>query len=158
MLDSRHSATRTRHRAARPQPVFVDRTGRRRRLAVLAGSGLGAGLLVSLGAIALGLFAGGSVPVPGWPDPQDGTGREKAGVGQLVDAPGPGTTPTGRGGPAEGPARPPAETPRTTPSAPAPSASNTRANPGDLRRNPSPGKPGGPDRTGRPDRSAGTPG
>ncbi|MEO3745018.1 hypothetical protein [Plantactinospora sp. B5E13] len=135
--------------------MFVDRTGRRRRLAVLAGSGLGAGLLVSLGAIALGLFAGGSVPVPGWPDPQDGTGRERAGVGQLVDAPGPGTIPTGQGGPAEGPARPPAETPRTTP---APSASTTRANPGDPHRNPSPGKPGGPDRTGRPDRSAGTPG
>ncbi|BCL15154.1 hypothetical protein [Micromonospora sagamiensis] len=51
-------------------PVFVDRTGRRRRLSILAGTGLGLGLLASLGLIAAGLFTSSSVPLPGWSDNQ----------------------------------------------------------------------------------------
>lgn len=51
------------------QPVFVDGTGRRRRLAVFAGVGIGVGLLVSLTLIVVGLFSGSPMPVPGWPEP-----------------------------------------------------------------------------------------
>ena len=50
------------------QPVFVDQTGRRRRVTVLAGASIAVGLLVSLGLIVAGLFGGSAVPLPGWPD------------------------------------------------------------------------------------------
>lgn len=51
-----------------PDPVFVDRTGRRRRLAVLAGVSVGVGLLASLGLIVAGLLGGAPMPIPHWPD------------------------------------------------------------------------------------------
>lgn len=47
-------------------PVFVDRTGRRRRLTVIAGTAMGLGLLTSLVLIFAGLFFDSSVAVPGW--------------------------------------------------------------------------------------------
>ncbi|MFI7577318.1 hypothetical protein [Micromonospora sp. NPDC049497] len=49
-----------------PPPVFVDGTGQRRRLTVIAGTAMGFGLLVSLGLIAAGLFMDSSVSLPGW--------------------------------------------------------------------------------------------
>lgn len=49
-------------------PVFVDRTGRRRRLTVVAGTAMGLGLLTSLGLILAGLFFDSSVSLPGWSD------------------------------------------------------------------------------------------
>ncbi|PWU58391.1 hypothetical protein DLE60_21925 [Micromonospora globispora] len=49
-------------------PVFVDRTGRRRRLTLIAGTAMGLGLLTSLGLILAGLFFDSSVPLPGWSD------------------------------------------------------------------------------------------
>lgn len=51
-----------------PPPVFVDRTGRRRRLTVIAGTAMGLGLLTSLVLILAGLFVDSSVSVPGWSD------------------------------------------------------------------------------------------
>ncbi|MEH0845133.1 hypothetical protein V6U81_22355 [Micromonospora sp. CPCC 205711] len=51
-------------------PVFVDRTGKRRRLTVIAGTVMGVGLLTSLSLILAGLFGGSAVPLPGWSDPK----------------------------------------------------------------------------------------
>jgi hypothetical protein len=61
-------------------PVFVDRTGRRRRLMVTVGAVLATGLLASIGLLVAGLFTGASVPLPGWPEPGRGDGM---GVGRL---------------------------------------------------------------------------
>lgn len=61
-------------------PVFVDGTGRRRRLTVIAGTAMGLGLLTSLALIAAGLFLDTSVPLPGWSDDSRGTRPVEAGV------------------------------------------------------------------------------
>ncbi|MEV0806447.1 hypothetical protein [Micromonospora sp. NPDC050200] len=51
-------------------PVFVDRTGKRRRVMMIAGSAMGLGLLTSLGLILAGIFGDSTVPLPGWTDPR----------------------------------------------------------------------------------------
>jgi hypothetical protein len=79
-------------RPDRPQPVFVDRTGRRRRLTVFAGVGIGAGLLVSLALLIVGLFTGSSMPLPTWPDP--GGQRHGDGAADLQKSARPEPTPT----------------------------------------------------------------
>ncbi|MEU8179765.1 hypothetical protein AB0B85_07865 [Micromonospora sp. NPDC049044] len=61
-------------------PVFVDGSGRRRRLTVIAGTVMGFGLLTSLALIAAGLFLDTSVPLPGWSDDSRGTRPVEAGV------------------------------------------------------------------------------
>ncbi|MBY8871982.1 hypothetical protein K7640_09020 [Micromonospora sp. PLK6-60] len=66
-------------------PVFVDRTGRRRRLTMIAGTVLGLGLLTSVGLIAAGLFWDSAVSLPGWSDPGKGQSPIKAGVGDRLD-------------------------------------------------------------------------
>lgn len=80
----------------RPQPVFVDRTGRRRRLTVLAGVGAGTALLVSLVVIVAGLFTGSPTVVPAWPD-SDGarkaTSRPQVVQRKTPGAPGTSTVP-----------------------------------------------------------------
>jgi hypothetical protein len=48
--------------------VFVDRSGRRRRLLTVVGAALGVALLASLGLLIAGMVAGSPVPIPGWPD------------------------------------------------------------------------------------------
>ncbi|HEX6967991.1 MAG TPA: hypothetical protein VF174_04125 [Micromonosporaceae bacterium] len=54
--------------AAAPRPVFVDGSGRRRRITVLAGVALGAGFLISLAMIIAGLLVRSPAPLPNWPD------------------------------------------------------------------------------------------
>jgi hypothetical protein len=49
-------------------PVFVDHTGRRRRVAIVLGSGLGVVLIIGLVMLTAGLVSGSPVPLPGWPD------------------------------------------------------------------------------------------
>ncbi|MEV1070661.1 hypothetical protein [Micromonospora parva] len=64
-------------------PVFVDGTGRRRRLTVIAGTAMGLGLLTSLALIVAGLFLDTSVPLPGWSDDSRGTRPVEAGVDEI---------------------------------------------------------------------------
>jgi hypothetical protein len=49
------------------RPVFVDRSGRRRRLFTLVGAGFGVLLLIGLIAVVASLFGGGPSQLPGWP-------------------------------------------------------------------------------------------
>lgn len=59
------------------KPVFVDHTGRRRRVAIAVGSALGVLLVVGLVMLTAGLLSGTPVPLPGWPDTAQ-RGREEA--------------------------------------------------------------------------------
>ncbi|MGQ5263228.1 hypothetical protein ACTWLT_21075 [Micromonospora sp. ZYX-F-536] len=65
-------------------PVFVDGTGRRRRLTVIAGTAMGLGLLASLGLIAAGLFLDTSVSLPGWSDDPRAPRPVEAGVDGIT--------------------------------------------------------------------------
>ncbi|MGC5017263.1 hypothetical protein [Micromonospora sp. DT47] len=134
-------------------PVFVDRTGKRRRLTVIAGSLMGVGLLTGLVLILAGLFGGSSVELPGWTDPKDRAPIE-AGVDGLDEVGHP-TSPTAgpRPNPATGTASPlpgpirssgaPAVT--TAPPTARPSTATTTPGQADERR------------TGKPTRSPGKP-
>lgn len=53
------------------RPVFVDGTGRRRRVAVVSGVALGVGLLLSLVMIVAGLLGASPVRLPGLPGAGD---------------------------------------------------------------------------------------
>ena len=55
-------------RHAAPRPVFVDRTGRRRRIVLLTGVGLATVLASGLVVLAIGLSGGSGWHVPGFPD------------------------------------------------------------------------------------------
>jgi hypothetical protein len=50
-----------------PEPVFVDRTGRRRRLARNAGIAVGCLLAAYLAVVAFGLVSGADAPMTPWP-------------------------------------------------------------------------------------------
>jgi hypothetical protein len=61
------------------RPVFVDRTGRRRRIVLLTGVGLATLLVSGLAVLGVGLSAGSGWTVPGFPDANnavDGPGAE----------------------------------------------------------------------------------
>ncbi len=51
-----------------PRPVFVDRTGRRRRIMLLTGVGLATVLVSGLVVLAIGLSGGSAWRVPGFPE------------------------------------------------------------------------------------------
>ncbi|MEV0271269.1 hypothetical protein AB0H43_21030 [Hamadaea sp. NPDC050747] len=49
------------------RPVFVDRSGRRRRLITVLGAALGVSLLLGLIGLGASLLGGGPAQLPGWP-------------------------------------------------------------------------------------------
>ncbi|HET8661656.1 MAG TPA: hypothetical protein VFM55_21995 [Micromonosporaceae bacterium] len=114
--------------------VFVDRSGRRRRLVTLVGAGLGVLLVASLSILLAGLFSSGPVSIPGWPDagarPGEGATPLPTDAGPSPDgtAPNPGTA-----------TAPPA--PQQSPAAPGGQGGDHRRDPGG-RPSKSPGKPG----------------
>ncbi|SCG70925.1 hypothetical protein [Micromonospora halophytica] len=130
-------------------PVFVDRTGRRRRITVIAGTAMGLGLLTSFGLILAGLFGDTSVPLPGWTDPKARPPVE-AGVDGPEEFGQPGR-PTSRPGPVTSTAVPSPTATRTAapaptaPTAAAPSVTDTVPGQGDERRTVKPSRtPGKP--------------
>src|SRR4029450_3136331 len=79
-----------------PRPVFVDRSGRRRRLVVLSGVGLAAVLVAGLVVLFAGLTSGSAWHVPGSPDanrvadlPPSVTPTPAPGTGASASAPAP---------------------------------------------------------------------
>ncbi|MGK5673382.1 hypothetical protein ACSNOB_11150 [Micromonospora sp. URMC 106] len=130
-------------------PVFVDRTGRRRRLTVIAGTAMGLGLLTSLGLIAAGLFMDSSVPLPGWSDSRPAAPLE-AGVDGRDELGG--ASPTApRPSPATRTSVPTPTHSRTAGAVPAAGAPTARPNPSEQ-----PGQ-GDERRTAKPSRSPGKP-
>ncbi|MFD0823557.1 hypothetical protein ACFQ0D_35730, partial [Micromonospora zhanjiangensis] len=69
-------------RASRSDPVFVDRTGRRRRLTVLIGTGAGTVLVASLVALFAGLLGGSPTAIPDWPT---GGGQHRSDRGVVTE-------------------------------------------------------------------------
>lgn len=130
-------------------PVFVDRTGKRRRLMTVAGTAMGLGLLTSIGLILAGIFGDSTVPLPGWTDPRARPPIE-AGVNApeelgQPDSPAASSRPspvTGTGAPT--PTRT-ADPSATTTARPGPQPSASVPGQGDVRRTAkpsrSPGKP-----------------
>jgi hypothetical protein len=92
-------------RQPRLRQVFLDRSGRRRRFAVLLGTGLATALLTGLGALAVALSGSTDVKIPGFPDSD-----------RRADAP---------------EDRPPA-TPRTTSTLPPPPGADTTSDPASV--------------------------
>jgi hypothetical protein len=87
------------------RPVFVDGSGRRRRLATVAGVTLGAGLLLALVLVVAGLFGTSPVGLPGLPggqgQPQPGLLRQAPPQPQKSPVPGSASPPAAvRGQPA----------------------------------------------------------
>jgi hypothetical protein len=129
------------------RPVFLDQTGRRRRLTVIVGSTLAAGLLASLALIAVGLFTGAPVLIPGWSgsdgDDRPETRMERLGVSPEAasrDDGGPTTTPAHAGTTSSTPASPrPTRTPKSSPG-PRPTSTDLPGQ-GVLHRNTPTGKP-----------------
>jgi len=55
-------------RGGRARPVFLDRSGRRRRLVLLAGASLAAAMVASLALFAASLSGASPIQLPGFPD------------------------------------------------------------------------------------------
>jgi hypothetical protein len=127
MLKNRHHPLAGHVTLRRRQPVFVDRTGRRRRLAIFVGLGIGAGLLASLALIIAGLVGGSATPSPGWP----ATGSQRHDDNAVADL--------GRRAPPNGP--PPIAASPEAAAGPRPSLTSPRPGQGDEHRRTDPGKP-----------------
>jgi hypothetical protein len=82
------------HKASRipVKPIFVDRSGRRRRLLKLTGAIIGGLLVVALGLLGAAVSGASPLRMPGFPDA--GTNAEGATTTPAVT---PGTTPPGPG-------------------------------------------------------------
>jgi hypothetical protein len=133
-------------------PVFLDSTGRRRRLVLAAGLACAAVLLTGMAVLAFGLFAGSPLPLPGWPEPAD-PGRGEIGAGQLGASPTPAAGAGDRDrGPAGTPSAPAAPTGPSTAQPAAPTVAPTSDKPGlgdERRASPNPNRPTKP--PGRPE-------
>ena len=105
-------------------PVFVDRTGRRRRLFAIAGSA--GGLVMILVAVALfaGFTDGGRASIPGWPA---GAGHAKPGTSRPAASDGDTSAP--RAGPEPTPEVTPVAAPATTPATARPTTPATSTAP-----------------------------
>ncbi|WP_327006775.1 hypothetical protein OHA72_05580 [Dactylosporangium sp. NBC_01737] len=116
-------------------PVFVDRSGRRRRLFTSLGAGLGVLLAASCLLLVAGLLGSSPVPLPGLPQGGQGGQHRDGAESGVGSAPSPTGAPTPAGG-AGGAA---AATPQTAGS---PSgASATATEPHDNRKTSHPGNP-----------------
>jgi hypothetical protein len=102
-------------------PVFVDRTGRRRRLVTAFGVGVGLVLAAVMALIVAGVFGASPVPLPGLP--RGGQGAQEGTVvpAEMAPAGGPSEPTTSR------PARVPSATPVPGSGAPAASVSSSSA-------------------------------
>jgi hypothetical protein len=117
-------------------PVFVDRSGRRRRLLTVVGAALAVALLASLALLLAGLVPGGAVPLPGWPD---AGGPEQPGpVVEFTDEAS--TSPDAQETPGQTVGPVPTGTPTPTPDGPGNSDEHRRDPPGKPTK--SPGRPG----------------
>jgi hypothetical protein len=114
-------------RAARP--VFVDRSGRRRRLVLAVGLGLAGLFSAALVLLVVGMSGASGLHVPGFPDANGAQATGKA----------PSTTPSsGQGRPQTqaGPAAPAASAGTATPGNIAPESASASASPTSSRRTP----------------------
>jgi hypothetical protein len=138
-----------------PPPVFVDRTGRRRRLARNAGIAVGCLLAAYLAVVTFGLVSGADAPLTPWPAPKSshravlprqGESGARQDASRPVAKPTPSDTVPSRRvhAPGSAPTTAPAAAPTTAPAA-APTAAPT-AQPGQGRaygrtKSPNPRKP-----------------
>ena len=101
-------------RAPRVRQVFLDRSGRRRRLAVLMGTSFAVALVAGLGLLVVALSGAASGEVPGFPDRD--RHADAPGVAPAA-TPSPTTRPAGPADPGSGAEPPPASSTTTaTPS------------------------------------------
>jgi len=73
-------------------PVFVDRSGRRRRLILIAGAAGTVTLLAAIAALLAGFTGAGPVSVPGWPGTDAGRRAPDARVAGTRSSTPPGST------------------------------------------------------------------
>jgi len=100
-------------RRPRARPVFLDRSGRRRRLAVMAGASLAVAMVASLAVFAASLSGASPIQLPGFPDSGSRAGRADTVV-----------TPSPPAGPDSRPS-----TPRSSAGAPSSTATSPSASP-----------------------------
>ena len=83
----------------RAKPVFVDRSGRRRRVVKLTGAVLGGLLVVALGLLGAAVSGASPLRMPGFPDADD---NAEGGHATPAATPGTAQTPQPRPGPTSG--------------------------------------------------------
>ncbi|MCP2328423.1 hypothetical protein HDA40_006930 [Hamadaea flava] len=78
------------------RPVFVDRSGRRRRLITVLGAALGVSLLLGLIGLGASLIGGGPAQLPGWPGHGGGAEPKPSAVAEPSVSPSRSTAATTR--------------------------------------------------------------
>jgi hypothetical protein len=111
-------------RQPRVRPVFLDRSGRRRRALVFVGAGLATALVAGLGLLVVALSGASAVDLPGFPD-----------VGQREVAPDPVVPRTPSPSPPDSSPADPVRPSESRTASPTPTVTTTPDRPGN-RRNP----------------------